>query len=321
MKVFVSRGYPAEAVQALRREFDVDIHDDWMPLPKEEFKQRLSDAEILVTYFGDELDSDVLDTASSLKLIVCFYGMGRHIDMEAAARRKIQVISPPPSYGWIMTGVAELTWGLIIAVGRRFVEARKFIASGQFTHSEQGNHLLLGEGLAGRRVGILGAGRIGREVARMAAGFSVDLVYYDIAPNEEIEGYGAKFVDMDTLLKTSDYVTVHIPNTEENAHLIGKAEFQKMKKTAYIINTARGRIVDEKAMIHALQTREIAGAGLEVFENEPFVPQELVEMDNVMLVPHVGGSLRKERIEQFKRVVDICVSFRNTVESMRHSPT
>ena len=313
MKVFVSRGYPAEAVAVLKSEFDVDIHDSWIPLPKDELIQRAAGAEILITYTGDEADSEVMDALPSLKLIISYYGMGRNaVAQEEADKRGIAVAPLQNSYRWITTGVAELTCGLIISVGRRFVECRKFITDGRFTHSEQANHLLLGEGLTGRRLGIFGAGRIGREVARKAAGFDMDLVYCDLSPNEEMESYGAKLVDKETLIQTSDYITIHIPNTIENAHFIGEAEFKMMKNTAIIINTARGRIIDEQAMIKALHEKEIAGAGLEVYEHEPDVPIELWGMDNVMLVPHAGGSLRKERVNKFLQIVDICREYRDS---------
>ena len=312
MKVYISRGYPIEAVAELKKDFDVEMHDSWVALPKEELIKKTADADILITFTGVEIDDEVLDASPKLKLIISFYNMSRNPEAQRAAEERcIKVEALPPSYGWIVTGVAELTWGLIIAVGRRFVEGRKFITAGKFTHSEQANHLLLGEGLSGRRLGIIGAGRIGREVARRAAGFDMDLVYYDPAPNDEIESYGAKLVDKATLIETSDYITIHIPNTDDNRHFIGEAEFKRMKNTAIIINTARGRIIDEQAMIKALQQKQIAGAGLEVYEHEPDVPVEFWEMDNVMLSPHVGGSLRKERAEHFMRAVDICRKFKN----------
>jgi len=307
MKVFLTRSFPGEAMDKLKAEFEVDINQGWLPLPKEDLIARIKDVDILVTY-NDPIDKEIIDAAPKLKLIVDHWG-GWRIDKEYAKERNIKIVGMPDNYGWIIKGVADIVIGMMIAVGRRFMECGEFIREGRFTHSEQSNHLLLGEGLDGRTLGILGAGRIGRAVAKRAAAFDMNLIYYDIKKNEEIEKYGAVYTEKDTFFRVSDYITVHLSDLDENRHFIGEKEFDMMKESAYIINTARGRLIDEKAMVDALEKKKIAGAALEVYEFEPKVSEELLTMKNVLLLPHIGGALYKERASNFTRMVEACISF------------
>lgn len=303
-KVFVTRSFPGEGLERLKKSFDVVVHEGWHDVPREVFLKELEDTEVLLTY-NDTVDREMIEHAPKLKAIIDHWG-GWSIDREAAKEKNIMIPKIPESYGWIVDGVADIVWGMMIASGRRFMECGDFIRGGHFSHSEQSNHLLLGQGLSGRTLGILGAGRIGRAVAKRAAGFKMDLVYYDIAKNEEIESYGAKLVDKETFFKTVDYLTVHLSDIDENVHFIGEYEFKMMKKTAILINTARGRMIDEKAMIRALQNNEIGAAALEVYEFEPNVSLELMSMSNVLLLPHMGGALRREREQVFSNMVDAC---------------
>lgn len=314
MKVFITRKNCKEGIEELKKTFDVEVHDSWIPLPKEELKRRACGSDILITYYNDKIDEDFLSAVPGLKLIVSYGGIDG-IDLEAAQKSAVTVISPESSYPWIVAGVAEITWGLMIAVGRRFQECSHFVRKGYFTHSEQGNHLLLGEGLAGRTVGILGAGTIGRAVALRGVGFGVNMIYHDVVPNAEIESLGAKWVDKDTLFREADYLTVHLSDIDENVHFIGREELALMKPSAILINTARGRMVDEDALTEALQNGRLAGAGFDVYEHEPQVPEIWNVMPNVVLLPHIGGSLKQERIEHFNKIVKICKDFQRKVNA------
>lgn len=306
-KVYLTRNFPGEGMERLKENFEVHGNFSWLAPDREELIRNLREADALFTY-NDEIDEELLAEAPHLRLIVDHWGGGR-IDAEAAERHGITIARVPESYGWIVNGVADLVWGLMICVGRRFEEGSRFIKDGKFTHSEQSNHLLLGQGLCGRTLGILGAGRIGRAVAARSGGFGMELIYYDIRPNPEMEKLGAKAVSKEELFRRADYLTVHLSDIDENRHFIGREELAMMKKNAVLINTARGRMIDERALVEALQNKMLGGAGLEVYEFEPKVSEELMNMDNVYLLPHCGGALLKERSYIFSCMVDACISF------------
>lgn len=308
-KVYVTRSFPGEGMKRLEEHFQVTVHEGWKDVPREEMMKQLQDTDILLTY-NDTIDREMIENAPRLKAIIDHWG-GRAIDAEAAKEAGITVPQLSNHYGWIVDGVADIVWGLMIAVGRKFQEGAGFIRRGYWSSSEQSNHLLLGQGISGRTVAILGAGTIGRAVARRAAGFGVDLIYHDIARNEEIEKMGAVFMEKEEFLRKADYLTIHLSDIDENVHFMGEKEFALMKETAIVVNTARGRMVDQKALIRALQEKRLAGAGLEVLEGEPEgepdVSPELLTMDNVLLIPHIGGALRLEREKAFSEMVDACM--------------
>lgn len=304
-KVYVTRSFPGEGMQRLKEHFEVVVHEGWNAVPREEFLRELQDTDILLTY-NDVVDREMIENAPRLKAIIDHWG-GHCVDRQAAGEAGIAVPELPDNYGWIVDGVADLVWGMMIAAGRRFREGGSFIRRGCWSHSEQSNHLLLGQGLSGRTVGILGAGTIGRAVARRAAGFGVNLIYYDIVRNAEIESMGAVYKDRESFFREADYLTVHLSDIDENVHFIGEKEFAMMKETAVLVNTARGRMIDEKAMVQALLLKQISAAALEVFESEPRVSQELLHMENVILIPHAGGALRREREAVFSRMADECL--------------
>lgn len=303
-KAYLTRNFPGEGMERLREQFEVEGHYSWDAPEREELVRQLKDVEVLFTY-NDAIDREVIEGAPKLQLIVDHWGGGM-IDREAAKERGIAIGEVPESYGWIVDGVADLVWGMMIGVGRRFQECSQFIRDGKFSHSEQSNHLLLGEGLRGRTLAILGAGRIGCAVAKRTEGFRMNVIYFDLKDNEEMEALGAKRVSKEELFRQADYLTVHLSDIDENRHFIGEAELNRMKPSAILINTARGRMIDEKALVKALEQKTIAGAGLEVYEFEPKVSEELLHMPNVLLLPHMGGALMKERSYIFSCMVDAC---------------
>ncbi len=308
-KAFVTRGFPGPSMERLKAEFDVDLNVGWLSPPREEYLERIKDADVLLVY-GDTIDEELMDAAPNLKFVADNWGR-KPAFPDAAARHGITFFQGMPnSYPWIVDGVADIIWGMIIASGRRFQEGGDFIRDGKWSHSEQSNHLLLGLGLTGRTVGILGAGRIGIAAAKRAPGFAVNLIYHDVKPSEAMEALGAQYVDKDTFFETADYITVNISDIDDNRHFIGRKQFRQMKKTAYLINTARGRMIDELAMVDALASGDIAGAALEVFEFEPNVTEALKHMRNVILLPHIGGALYQERSHNFDLMVDACIAFK-----------
>lgn len=244
----------------------------------------LKDAEVLVP-LHEEVDEELLSHTPRLR-IVARLGVGYdRIDVEVCTKRGIYVTYTP---NVLSNAVAELTFGLMLCLSRRIIEADRYVRT---EWAKAGRPTLpLREDLYGKTLGIIGLGRIGTEVARRAKAFGMRIVYYDKVRRPEIEReLGATYLSLDDLLKMSDFVSFHVPLTPETSSLIGEEELRRMKKTAYIINTSRGKVIDEEALIKALEEHWIAGAGLDVFAVEPLpLDSPLIKMDNVVLTPHMG---------------------------------
>jgi glyoxylate reductase len=220
--------------------------------------------------------------------VIANYAVGfNNIDIKAATERGIAVANTP---GVLTETTADLAWALLMAVARRIVESDKFMRSGKFRGWAP--MLYLGNDVHNKTLGVLGFGRIGRAVARRASGFNMRVLYSGgkRASEEDERTYNAVFCSLETLLRESDFISLHVPLTESTRHLIGGEQFDMMKESAILINTARGPVVDEKALVWALKERKIAGAGLDVYEQEPGFESELAEMDNVVMVPHIGSA-------------------------------
>ncbi|HEY4201600.1 MAG TPA: NAD(P)-dependent oxidoreductase [Devosiaceae bacterium] len=291
--VLVSRHLPESAVDTLKARFNVDWHSDYKNLSRDELLARARGKQALCLY-SDNVDAALLDALPDVQVISCHWG-ARQVDLAAATERGVMVACPPNQYGWIIDGVAELVWGLMIAAGRRFREADAFSRAGKMDASEASTKFLLGEGMVGRTLGLWGGGRIGLAVGKRAQGFGMRIIYHDLNASEGLDALGAERVDLDTLLRQADYLSLSIPPVEANRRVMGPAEFAKMKPTAVFINTARGMSVDEEALIDALKTGKIFGAGLDVYEREPEIHPGLKALENVILMPHAGGSLREQR--------------------------
>ena len=210
--------------------------------------------------------------------------------METATKHGIVICNTP---GVLTETTADLAWALIMSCARRIVEADRFVREGKFQGWEP--MLMLGNDIFGKTLGIIGMGRIGRAVAHRALGFDMKVIYYD--PQVDPESLPSDYVSVDltTLCQNSDFISIHTPLTPETRHLIGEKEFNLMKSTAILINTARGPIIDEQALISALKENKIAGAGLDVYENEPVIPEELIKLSNVILLPHIGSASYETR--------------------------
>jgi lactate dehydrogenase-like 2-hydroxyacid dehydrogenase len=270
-------------------EVTVNPHD--RVLTPDELMEGVRNADGLLCLLTDEITSRVMDANPNLK-VISNYAVGfNNIDVSAATERGIPVTNTP---GVLTDATADLAWALIMAVSRRIVEGDTYTREGRFVG--WGPMLLLGSGVAGKTLGIVGMGRIGQAVARRATGFDMRILYHDIEPVASVEeSYNARFVGLEELLQESDFVTLHAPLTDETRHMIGERELGLMRKTAYLINTARGPLVDEKALVEALKDGVIAGAGLDVYEDEPWLAPGLAKLPNAVLLPHLGSATLETR--------------------------
>lgn len=291
-KVFISGLIPQVAYEMLSQEFEVTMHDDLRLLSKEEIKAGLAGKDALLSLLSDPIDADIIHSSPNLK-IIANYGAGfNNIDVAAASARKIPVTNTP----LVSTNAtADLTWGLILAISRRIVEGDKNTRAGKFTGWAPLYHL--GVEVTGKTLGIIGMGNIGKAVARRAQGFEMPIIYHSrtrLSPEQEKE-LNAEYHDLDYVIRNADFLTFHLSYNPSLHHLIGAKELASMKKTAFLINAARGPVVDEQALLEALRNKTIAGAGLDVYEFEPAVTPGLEELDNVILCPHLGNATIETR--------------------------
>ncbi|MDK2814536.1 MAG: glyoxylate reductase [Thermoanaerobacter sp.] len=290
-KVFVTRAIPEEGLNLLRKYCEVEVSPYDRMLTKEELLEKVQGKNAVITQLTDKVDKEFFEAAKEVK-IVANYAVGfDNIDLEEATKRGVYITNTPDV---LTNATAELAWALLFATARRVVESDKFMRAGKF----QGwaPMLFLGKGVTGKTLGIIGAGRIGQAFAKMAKGFDMKILYTARSPKKEFEEEtGAQYVDLDTLLKESDFVSIHVPLTPETRHLIGEKELKLMKKSAILINTGRGPVVDEKALVKALKNKDIYAAGLDVYEREPLFEEELAQLDNVVMLPHIGSATEEAR--------------------------
>jgi len=291
-RVFISRKIPEAGMQKLREftnDFSVFPYD--RPITENELIENIADAEGLLCLLTDPVTGRVIEAGKRLKIIANYAVGYENIDVEYANKRGILVTNTP---GVLTDTTAELAWALLLACARRIVEADRFTREKRF--NGWCPTLFLGTELKGKTLGIIGIGRIGTAFALKGKGFGMRVLYYDHHKNEVLENeVGAEMTEMEDLLKKSDFISLHIPLTEKTYHLIGEREFALMKPSAYLINTSRGAVIDEKELIQALKAGKIKGAGLDVYENEPGIPEDLIELPNVVLLPHIGSATYEAR--------------------------
>jgi len=307
-KVYVTRELPERGMKIIRERFEAEVWPEYGPPPKEEIVRKARDVDALVTLLSDKIDAEVFDAAPKLKIVAQMAVGFDNIDVAEATKRGIYVTNTP---GVLTETTADFAWALLMAVARRVVEADRYVRSGQWKVSWHPS-MLLGRDVYGATLGIVGAGRIGTAVARRAKGFNMKILYYDVVPMPpEIEKeLGAKRVDLDTLLRESDFVSIHVPLMKETYHLINEEKLKLMKKTAYLINNSRGPVVDEKALYKALKEGWIAGAALDVFEQEPTpVDNPLLKLDNVVVAPHISSASYETRSRMAEMVAENLVAF------------
>ncbi len=285
--IFVTRMLPEPSMTKLKTYFNVTINPDDRVLDKHEIIEAIPNQDALLCLLTDTIDNTVIDAGKKLK-VISNYAVGfNNIDIKTATARHIPVCITP---GILTNATADLTWALILAIARRVVESDKFTREGLF--NGWAPNLFLGGDVTGKTLGIVGMGRIGQAVAKRAMGFEMKVVYTS-RTDKKISN--AQFVSLNELLEVSDFVSLHTPLTSETKHLIDTDQFHRMKKTAYLINTTRGPVVNELALLDALKTNIIAGAGLDVYEKEPLITPGLLALDNVVLLPHIGSATVETR--------------------------
>lgn len=293
-KVFVTRKIPESGIKLLKEAgFEVEVSDYDGVLPRERLLQKVKGADAILSLLTDKIDGEVMDAAGPQLKIVANYAVGYdNFDLAAAKQRNVIMTNTPEV---LTESVAEHTIALMFAICRRIVESDQFMRDGKYT--AWAPMLFLGNGLVGKTLGLIGLGRIGAEVAkRMHDGFEMKILYYDIKRNEEAEKkYNLKYVNLETLLKESDFISIHVPLLETTRHLIGEPQLKMMKKTAYLINTSRGQVIDEKALVAALKNSEIKGAALDVYEEEPKMAPGLADLPNTVLTPHTASATEETR--------------------------
>ncbi len=292
-KVYVTRELPERGLKLIRDHFDAEVWPEYAPPPKKTIIEKARNADALVTLLSDKIDSEVFDAGPKIRMVAQMAVGFDNIDILEATRRGIYVSNTPE----VLTDTtADFAWALLMAVARRVVEADKYVRTGKW---KVGWHpsMMQGRDIYNATIGIVGAGRIGYAVAKRATGFGMKILFYDVIPRPEIEkDFGAEKVDLETLLKESDFITVHVPLMKETHHLINAEKLNLMKKTAYLINNSRGPVVDEKALNEALKEGKIAGAGLDVFEQEPTpFDNPLLKFDNVVVAPHISSASYETR--------------------------
>ena len=293
-KVLVTQRLFPEALDLLRQFAEVEGGVAEAPLPREELMAAIGDKDGLLTLLVNRIDREIIDRARKLKIIAnCAVGYD-NIDVAYCREKGILVTNTP---GVLTEATADLTWALILAVARRIPQADRFTREGRFRGWAL--DLFLGQEISGQKLGIIGLGRIGKAVARRALGFGLQIFYYD--PNrlseEEEKELQVTYLPLDDLLKTADIITLHASLNPSTYHLINREKLALMKKTAILINVARGPIVDEAALAEALKNGQIWGAGLDVYEREPEIEKALLSLDNVVLLPHIGSATRKTRLQ------------------------
>ncbi len=284
-RVFVTRTVAPEAIELLSRYTEVDAWEPIESISREEFIRRIADVDGILQWGGDPIDGPAMDAAPKLKVIANVSVGYNNIDVEAATQRGIKVSNTP---GVVTGSTADLAFALMLAISRRLVEMTDIVKNGEWR--EFGPMEILGHDVHGKTLGIIGMGRIGAAVAQRARGFDMKVLYYNRYRRPDEAEYGAEYVeDIPTLLSRSDFVSIHVPMSKETGHLIGARELSFMKPTAILVNTARGAVVDQKALYEALKRKQILAAALDVTDPEPMSPDDsMLKLDNVIVLPHIG---------------------------------
>jgi len=296
-KVFVTRKISGSALpRLLNSGHDVQVSEVDRPLTPEELIEKAKGADAVLTLLTDKIDKEVLGAIGPQLKIISNYAVGfNNINIDDATAKGVVVTNTPGDD--INQSVAEFAWTLMLALAKRVVEADKSTKQGAYKGWEP--HIFLGGNMKGKTLGIIGMGRIGELVAKMAKGFDVKVIYHNRSRKEDVEqAMGVEYRDsLDSLVSESDFVSIHLPLTKETTHLINEESLAKFKKGAVLVNTARGQIIDEHALVDALRNGQLGGVGLDVYETEPDINPELINMENVILTPHIASATVEAREE------------------------
>jgi len=303
-RVLVTRDIPESGIEMLGKKFEVVVNRDDTPMTRAEMLEEFPKYDAVLTALSDTIDEEIMKAAPRVK-IYANYAVGfNNFDIKAAESLNVAMTNTPDV---LSDSTAETAWALLFAVSRRIIEADRYVREGKwerFAHK-----LMLGQDVYEKTIGIVGAGRIGQRFAEKARGYHMRILYHNRVRNLDFEKrFNATYVEMDQLYSESDFISLHCPLTEDTKHMIDAEAFKKMKFSSVIINTSRGPVIDEEALVEALKNNEIWGAGLDVYENEPKIHPELLEMDNVVLLPHIGSATTETR----ERMSQMCA--RNIVE-------
>jgi len=293
-KVFLTRTLHDFALKKLRKKYDIDIHKGQIPIPKTKLTKKIKNIDGLICFPYDVIDKELLNKAEKLRVISTYSVGFDHIDIKEAKKMKIRIGYTPEV---LTDATADLAFSLMIDIMRRVSEGDRIIRKGDWKKI-YGAYDYVGTDLQGKTLGILGLGRIGRTFAKRAKAFEMKITYHNrkrVSSSIERK-FDAKYVTFEKLIKESDVLSIHVPHTKETDGVINGKVFSKMKNNSFLINTARGKVVNQKDLIQALKKNKIAGAGLDVFESEPINNQNpLTKLENIVLAPHIGSSTKETR--------------------------
>ncbi len=293
-KVYLTRTLHDFALKELKKRYEIEIHSGKIPIPKTKLRSKIKEADGLICFPYDKIDKDMIDTAKNLKVISTYSVGFDHIDTEYAKKKKIRVGYTPEV---LTDATADLAFSLLLDISRRLSEGDRIIRDGRWKEI-YGAYDYVGVDLQGKTIGILGLGRIGSTLAKRAKAFDMKIIYHNrkrISKTRE-KSLNAKYVSFEKLISQSDFISIHVPHTKETNQLFDMKIFKKMKRTAFLINTSRGKVIKEKDLVTALKKKIISGAGLDVFEVEPIKKKHpFVKLPNIVLAPHIGSSTKETR--------------------------
>ena len=303
-KVFLTRELPPESMKLLSEAADLTYNQEDRTLTKQEVIDGVQNADGLICLLNDNIDQEIITSGPNLRVVANFAVGYNNIDVEAATLRGLPVTNTP---GVLTDSTADMAWALLMDAARRVSEGDRMVRTGQW--AGWGPLQLLGADITGSTLGIIGFGRIGQAVAKRARGFEMRICYWNRTRLSKAQeaAFGVDYLPMNELLSESDFVSVHVALNESTRHLIGAKEFEVMKPSACLINTARGPVVDEGALVTALKQGDIASAGLDVYEQEPLLEPGLYDLENVVLAPHLGSATIGTRTKMGNMAVENCL--------------
>ena len=306
-KVYVTRELPQRGLNRIKENFDASVWSEYIPPTKKQLIEKIRDIDAIASNVSDKIDAEIFDAAPKLKIVSQMAVGYDNIDVTEATKRGIYVTNTPD----VLTDTtADYAFALILASARRVVEADKYVRDGKWTIGWHPN-FMMGTDVNGATLGIIGAGRIGYAVAKRAKGFNMKIIYNDVSQRLEMEKeLDSIYVDLETVFKEADFVSVHVPLLPETRYLVNSDKLSLMKKTSYLINTSRGPVVNEKALYDALVNKKIAGAAIDVFEQEPTpIDNPLLKLDNIVVAPHIASSSYETREKMSDMVADNLITF------------